>query len=136
VDGDRTGGYAALAEEACCALVRERAVVRGHVLVDRRADERVNERGTCQPQRIAGEPPEANQDGARDRSRTEVGHRGDMAGVRRHALHVHRADQLPEQKRVTAGRRMTRRRERLVGALAQPLADEPGRRLVAERSGT
>jgi hypothetical protein len=44
VDGDRAGRAAALAQEVRRALVSDRAIERGRVLIDRRADKRVNER--------------------------------------------------------------------------------------------
>ncbi len=177
VERDRTRAAAALVEEPCCALVRERAFVRRNVFIDRRADQRMHERGVRvaaedlggqqggrrhrrvvgpqpgrlgkerqiagthdrssarKPQRVITEAPETHQDGARDRPRSEVGHRGDLIRARRDALHLQGADQLPEQQRIAAGGRMARRRERLVGMLAQPLAHKVGRRRVAERSG-
>ena len=94
--GDRPGAGAAVAQQPRGALVRERALVHGDVLVDGGADERVHERH----RRLVGEHLGADQlAGGRDRGARRPGRRARPRAAARRRRRARRSRAPPPPRR-------------------------------------
>jgi hypothetical protein len=88
------------------------------------------------PHRPLRQPREAHENRARGSPRPELGGQLGMSRGGLHALGPQLLEQLVQQQRIAAGRRVARDRERLVGIPPEPLADQPHRRPLAQGAGT
>ena len=85
--------------------------------------------------RLAGQPGEPQQDGARDRARPDRPHHVGVGGIGLDRVGFERVQQLPDEQRVAAGGRVAGRAEGAVGFGTEPARDERADRLLRERAG-